>query len=1615
MFVSYFRILLTAIFFGTLSANATDTNCSPKLNNQHIITIDADDRRHSQVLTAGSYSLQVTNLLQGQAYDLFVNQSFTEAFCSTNLIPLHEHEVLLKNENVIRFKAKNITAAFNLQLDQCIDEIVVTFSIGCLDCPVQNPPSTLSMTNIMTDNLYTPIALIEDVFIGGDCFQVEQGSIDFTGGDQSRGYFSNGTSSIDLEEGVILSTGDIAGASGPNIAYNTGSSVTGLSTDPDLAILVNNIFTGLYDITALEFDFTPTSDMVTFDFVFASEEYCEYVGSNFNDVFGFFISGPGINGPYSNGAENIAALPNGTPIQINSVNYIDNAPFYNNNIPAAHFNVMPLSCSNHPTNVDGIAINDLEYDGFTVPITATSQVIPCETYHIKLIIADVGDAYFDSAVFLKANSFNAGGSATVTPDVPGFEINNITEDCNQGFFVFQRTIDDLTEPLTINYTISNSSTATPGVDYEPLPSTITIPAGDSVFILPVNVFDDNLVEGNESIILELEAPCSCDLPFTSIEIQDSEPFSVFGSMDTLCQSEAAILAPEVFGGLGGYTYLWSTSDTTASINVTPEFSTEYSVTVTDACGHTAIAYTQVEVVAQPTAFISGYSQVCAENPQGIVQFDFEGSGPWTIGYNINNVPQGMITNLTDNPFLMPVSTIGVYHLTSVQTGSCQGTVIGAASVEEVNVELSAVISPVSCPNQIDGSIDVTPSGGVEPYTFIWNTGDITEDLNNQNEGFYQVTISDALGCTTASDFNIELEAGVPQADAGTIGILTCDITQLQLNGSGSQGSAYTYFWTTIDGVIDFGVNTLNPQISQPGTYTLHITNINTGCAVTDAIVVDANVEDPQPDITIQGVSVLTCQENSTILNAGNSQPVGNLLFQWSTQDGLIPPGSETMVNPQISTPGTYELLITNQVNGCTQTETVFIDEDIELPEAIIEQPAILNCSETELQLNATASSIGNEFVYTWSTINGNIISGANTLIPQINQPGLYTFHVYNQQTGCENQANIVVDQDVDQPVAVIDQNSANLDCNNASIILDGNNSSVGNEFKYEWSTNGGNIVSGHFTLNPVIDQGGIYQLLVTNQNNGCTQLAETSILEDFEIPDPAIEVIGALELNCIHAYTILDASSFSAPFGILDFKWSTSDGNLNGNQINEPNPQIDTPGTYVLTVTNQVNGCTNQTDITITLDDEVPVVAFNSPAMLTCIELTTTIDATASSSGPEFNYNWTTLNGNIVNGNNSLLPMVDKAGTYTLTIVNENNGCDNADNVLVAQDIVPPVADAGVVNEMLDCNTPSLSLNGTGSSVGNRFVHFWTTNDGQIISGENELFPEVNAGGTYTIMVTNTINGCTANDAVAVLENTNFPYDANLAINPPLCFGEGGSFEVLEVLGGEGPYLFAIDNADNFYTDSAYVNMEPGIHSVLIQDMNGCEYTATFQIPDVIALDVEMDDLIEIKLGESHEIEARINVPDSQIDTIIWTPTTGLSCTDCLNPVAFPLDDILYTITIVNKNGCVNSEQVLIKVQKDRNVYIPNAFSPNDDGENDVFMIFTNEISIKHVNQLQVFNRWGEKLYEATNFPPNDKNFGWTGYLNGQKMNPGVFVYFAQVEFIDGVKIMFKGDVSLLH
>ncbi|MEO1259596.1 MAG: choice-of-anchor L domain-containing protein [Bacteroidota bacterium] len=608
------------------------------------------------------------------------------------------------------------------------------------------PPPVLM--GIQTSGTFSPTQLVRDIFVNGDCQNVS--NVERIGNLASVGYFAGGQPIFGFDEGIIISSGDITLAEGPNETIQAGASFGDGSGDPDIDLFITN---PAFDVAGIEFDFVPVGEQVTFNYVFASEEYCEFVGSIFNDVFGFFVSGPGINGPYSNNSINVALLPNSSEfVSINTVNHLDNTNLYVRN----EIEEDAAQCS--LPFVQAFQ-NLIQYDGMTVPLTATIDVIPCETYHIRLVVADVGDDQLDSGVFLEMESFDLTGDVDVSAEVPGSDDQVALEGCRNGQFVFRREQENINQPLVVYFNIGPSSTAESGIDFAPLPDSIIIPAGQVEAVLPVIVFDDMITEPIEQLSLQLDFPCDCEDPIAAtLFIREAPLIEIDETEVTACAGQEFSVGPIILNGTEPYTYLWEDGSTTSTIQATISQSTDFLLTVTDACGTSTPVIIPASIQPVPNAQISGDVSVCSEDNS--IEILFEGTAPWSFGYSIDGTPQSSLSSITENPFLLTVDVPGIYEINSFSDANCTGDFNGSSTVTEGIIELTYEVVAPTCFDFTDGAIQINIEGGQPPYIIEWSTN-VNNDLNPTllAVGTYEVLVTDADNCQAIETIVLQPDAG----------------------------------------------------------------------------------------------------------------------------------------------------------------------------------------------------------------------------------------------------------------------------------------------------------------------------------------------------------------------------------------------------------------------------------------------------------------------------------------------------------------------------------------------------------------------------------------------------------------------------------------------------------------------------------------------------------------------------------------------------------------------------------------------------------------------------------------------------------------------------------------
>jgi gliding motility-associated-like protein len=448
---------------------------------------------------------------------------------------------------------------------------------------------TWAQLNVNTT--FTPASLVNDILVGQGVTVTNlifNGAPATTINDQAGAFYST-NSNIGLNDGIVLATGRVVGVTGSNqnTSLTLPPAIPVNVADPDLAM----IETSQRCVAVLEFDFIPTGDSISFRFVFGSEEYPEYVCSQYNDVFGFFLSGPGINGPFTNNAINLGVLPNSTiPIAVNTVN--SGSPGALSGGPSLCTASDPNWQMNSVYYVNNQGGATVELDGFTVPIRTGAAVQCGQTYHIKIAIAHAGDASLDSAVFIEGGSFSSNSVLNATATTPQ-QNGTLTEGCGDAIITLEVPVRsaDATIQLAFRGTDIDENDLSGSV------ATVTIPSGTASTSFPMSAVADGIEEGAEQLWVVATWVADCGSTATDsvrITLLDYSAMEIFTNDQYLgCDRDSVELDALVSGGLGDVTISWPNGFAGASTNVSALDNATYTVRATDECPKTVTADVQV--------------------------------------------------------------------------------------------------------------------------------------------------------------------------------------------------------------------------------------------------------------------------------------------------------------------------------------------------------------------------------------------------------------------------------------------------------------------------------------------------------------------------------------------------------------------------------------------------------------------------------------------------------------------------------------------------------------------------------------------------------------------------------------------------------------------------------------------------------------------------------------------------------------------------------------------------------------------------------------------------------------------------------------------------------------
>lgn len=371
--------------------------------------------------------------------------------------------------------------------------------------------------------------------------------------------------------------------------------------------------------------------------------------------------------------------------------------------------------------------------------------------------------------------------------------------------------------------------------------------------------------------------------------------------------------------------------------------------------------------------------------------------------------------------------------------------------------------------------------------------------------------------------------------------------------------------------------------------------------------------------------------------------------------------------------------------------------------------------------------------------------------------------------------------------------------------------------------------------------------------------------------------------------------------------------------------------------------------------------------------------------------------GNGLQPNNTLSNI--PAGTYNVHVV-DAAGCEGFFTIVV-EDFPPLLLSIDPLDiSCFGANDGTITVTPSGGAGG--YSYLWS-------NGATSATIENLPPGTYSVTVTDE-NSCTAVAEADIIEPAEL--FITVVVTDVVCHGDATGVITVNATGGTPPFEYSADGI-TFQTEPELTNLTAGNYSVVVKDSRGCTFSEDAVLSEPPPLIVYTGEDQTIDLGYTADLDALVTPPLRPV-TLTWTPAGTLSCEDCLDPTAAPFQTTTYLLTAVDETNCVASDSVTVFVILNRPIYIPNVFSPNGDGLNDFFTVYGG-VAARSIRTLKVFNRWGDLVFDGFNLPLNDEPSGWDGYFKGKLMNPAVFAYFAEVEFIDGVVVLYEGDLTILR
>jgi len=1055
-----------------------------------------------------------------------------------------------------------------------------------------------------------------------------------------------------------------------------------------------------------------------------------------------------------------------------------------------------------------------------------------------------------------------------------------------------------------------------------------------------------------------------------------------------CGNSNGSASVSVSGGIGPYTYAWSPSGGTGA-TATGLAAAVYTVIYTDANGCTGTATVNVPNAGSPTATITATVNVsCFGGNNGSATVTASGgTGPYTYAW----APTGG-TGTTGSPLIA-----GPYTVTVTDANGCS-TTASVTITEPPVLTSSAASTAVLCFGGNTGTATVTPTGGVGPYTYLWSpSGGTGANATGLTAGPYTVVTTDANGCTTSASVTVSQPTALTATATATAVLCFGGNTgSASVTASGGIGP-YTYAWSPSGGTGSSAVNLI------AGPYTCVVTDAN-GCTFT----VSVTVTEPPALAATTSFTQSTCGSANGSASVNVTGGTGSCTYIWSPAGGTNATATGLLA-------GTYTVVFTD-ANGCVDSATVNVPS-ANSPTVSIGVPTMVSCFGGN-NGSATASSTGGTtpYTYLWSnadpdSIAGNLIAGTytvtvtdangctDTAAVTITEPplltaaatstdvlcfggntgtaavtetggvGPYTYSwspsggTGNSATGLITSAYVVTVTDangctttasttVNEPALLtLSATFTPVNCNAGN---DGTTTATAaggfGNYTYLWSPSGGT----NATATGLI--AGVYSCVVTD-DNGCTASASVTVTE----PSAIVTTTSAVDAHCNLADGSVSANATGGT-GTITYQW------LNGGPATAIWNNV-ASGTYSVVVTDQ-NGCSdtlsqvvqNLNGVTATLNTSTNLTCFNSGDGA--------IDIAATGGTLPYTYSWTPNASTTANATGL------SAGNYVI-VVTDSAGCTSTVNVLITEPTMLTLQASANPTSVCEGTPVQLSANAGGGTPA--YSYSWTP--GPLAGQTQNITPAATT--TYTCTVTDA-NGCTATSPILVTVNP-MPvalFTSNVTSGcAPLCVDFTDQSTVAS--GTLTGWLWDFgDNTTSTQQTPSHCYNTPGVYTVILTITTNAGCTQTITMANYISVYAVPVAAFGASPQPTTILNPIISFTDSSSNATSWLWSFGdvanSSSTDQHPTFTYP-DPTCYFVLleVTSQDGCIDTASQLVCIDPDVSIYVPNTFTPDGNGTNDVFIPVTVGMDPDEY-ELWIFDRWGNMIFYS-----DELDEGWDGRVQG--------------------------------